>query len=49
MMCVEGIFNLKCLLIEFVMPSLSQIYFGKQEIFKNWYEMFVLNIIQKVL
>ena len=31
------------------MPSLSQIYFGKQEIFKNWYEMFVLNIIQKVL
>ena len=30
-----GFFNLKCLLIEFVIPNLGQIYFCIQEIFKN--------------
>ena len=34
MLCVKGIFNLKCLLIEFVTPNLSQIYFCIPEIFK---------------
>ena len=32
---VEGIFNLKCLLIDSVIPNLSQIYFGIPEIFKT--------------
>ena len=35
MFCVQEIFNLKCLLIEFVIPNLSQIYFSIQEIFKT--------------
>ena len=34
-LCVQGIFNLKCLLIEFVIPNLSQIYFCVHEIFKT--------------
>ena len=33
--CVYGIFNLKCLLIEFVIPNLSQNFFCIPEIFKT--------------
>ena len=35
-LCVQGIFNLSCLLIEFVIPNLSQIYFYIPEIFKTY-------------
>ena len=35
MLCVEGTFNIECLLIEFVIPNLRQIYFCIREIFKT--------------
>ena len=34
-LCVQGIFNLKCLLIVFVILNLSQIYFCISQIYKN--------------
>ena len=51
-LCVEGIFNLKCLIIEFVILNLNQIYFCIPEIMlsKNFYEIFVFKIsgIQRI-
>ena len=35
MLCAQRTFNLKCLLIEFVIPNMSQIYFCIPEIFRT--------------
>ena len=51
-LCLEGIFNLKCLIIEFVILNLNQIYFCIPEIVlsKNFCEIFALKIsgIQRI-
>ena len=35
MLCVQGLFNLKCLSIKFLIPNLNQVYFSLPETFKT--------------
>ena len=50
MLCVYGIFNLWCLLIDFIIPNLSRIYFVYQKSLKRtfktsfWVQIHLLNL-----